>query len=203
MSDDWGDEFKNFWLKRFREWTPAHLVFAVCLSGFLSLLVGSATDMHAILMVLLVPCTFGLVASVMTLAPGKCPQKDPGLAAPSALREVDLARVHGDPNGNVETLYVTCTGTGAEARLDSWTLESPAGTPIDLSGATVNYDLLTKTVQIDDLPVDLVNGDSFLIQGAVGFEPHDVDGLLFRRTIGERQVHRSQADRADFDSGLS
>ena len=69
--------------------------------------------------------------ALLTLA-GKCPQKDPGFSAPSALRWVDLALVHGDPNGNVETLYVTGAGTRGYARLDSWTLDVATKLPLHL-----------------------------------------------------------------------
>jgi hypothetical protein len=40
--------------------------------------------------------------------------------------------VHGDPNGNVETLYVTGAGTRGYARLDSWTLDVATKLPLHL-----------------------------------------------------------------------
>ena len=60
-----------------------------------------------------------------------------------------------------------------------WLLESPVGVPVDLSGATLNFMLLNKTLTISDLPDDFDNGVGFKLEAAVGNEPHDVDGELF------------------------
>jgi hypothetical protein len=58
-----------------------------------------------------------------------------------------------------------------------WALESPVGTPVDLSGATFDYDLLTKTLSVG-LDVDLVTGDDFRF-GPSGTPAVDVDGEDF------------------------
>lgn len=73
-----------------------------------------------------------LIPLALLALAGKCPPQDPVLAAPSQLREVDLALVHGDPNGNVETLYLTGAGTGGWTRLDSWTLDIVTKLPVHL-----------------------------------------------------------------------
>ena len=67
---------------------------------------------------------------------------------------------------------------------NSWEVEAPTGGGVlDLSGSTVTFDLATKRLRIDDLPVDNANGTSFTLRGAVGNEPHDVDGQLFTQSF--------------------
>ncbi len=63
-----------------------------------------------------------------------------------------------------------------------WNLEIPTGTPVDLSTATVDFDLATKTLTIT-LPDDYLNGTTFTFGAASGSEPHDVDGDLFTDSI--------------------
>jgi hypothetical protein len=59
-----------------------------------------------------------------------------------------------------------------------WSLESPAGTPVDLSNATFTYDLAAKELLIE-LDVDLASGASFAFAPAAGNAPWDVDGEDF------------------------
>jgi hypothetical protein len=75
--------------------------------------------------------------------------------------------------------YVSATTTQAldpdSALLPaSWSL-SIAGTPVDLAQQGISYDLLAKTLRID-LAFDLVNGQSFTLQGVAA---RDVDGEIF------------------------
>lgn len=81
--------------------------------------------------------------------------------------------------------YVQATTTQAfdpDSALDPalWSLDV-AGNPVDLTLQTLSYDLLAKTVTID-LSFDLVNGDSFTLQGLGVL---DVDGDTFN--LGQTQ----------------
>lgn len=69
MSEEQWDRFRDYWVREFRDWTPAHMVFAVCLSVAASFVLGWAVGMHFLVVTLLALFTFGLTASAMVLAP--------------------------------------------------------------------------------------------------------------------------------------
>lgn len=62
-----------------------------------------------------------------------------------------------------------------------WLLEIPDGVAYDLSSATFDYDLDSKTLTVT-LADDYPNGTSFEFGGLAGNEPHDVDGEPFVAT---------------------
>ena len=101
------------------------------------------------------------------------------ITQPSPVLNAFAGNVTGVTVANAGGDFVLATTTQAfdpDSALDPalWSLDV-AGTPVDLTLQTLSYDLLAKTVRID-LAFDLVNGDSFTLQGLGVL---DVDGDTF------------------------
>jgi hypothetical protein len=101
------------------------------------------------------------------------------IAQPSPVANAFAAPAQAVSVENAGGDFVTATTTQAldpdSALLPaSWSL-SVAGSPVDLTQQAISYDLLAKTLRID-LAFDLVNGQSFTLQGVAA---RDVDGQVF------------------------
>jgi hypothetical protein len=90
-----------------------------------------------------------------------------------------VANVGGD---SVSIEFVQALDPDTAGLPASWVLESPTGTPIDLSTATFDHDFLGKALTITLNDVELQTGDSFTF-GVSGAAPLDVDGEVFAGSL--------------------
>lgn len=93
----------------------------------------------------------------------------------------ELSTTSGAANDTVTAVFDQAIDPDEATDSSYWMLEIPDGTPYDLSTATFDYDLETKTLVIT-LADDYANGTSFEFGALSGSEPHDVDGDTFVST---------------------
>lgn len=79
----------------------------------------------------------------------------------------------------VSLLFTQALDPDTAEEFARWDVQSPTGSSLDLSDATLSYDLLTKSLVIE-LGEDVLTGDSFQVGPAAGPDvPVDVDGESF------------------------
>ncbi|MCC6408043.1 MAG: hypothetical protein IT453_12850 [Planctomycetes bacterium] len=93
----------------------------------------------------------------------------------------ELSTTSGAANDTVTAVFDQAIDPDEATDSAYWMLEVPDGTPYDLTTATFDYDLDTKTLVIT-LADDYANGTSFEFGALSGSEPHDVDGDTFVST---------------------
>lgn len=93
----------------------------------------------------------------------------------------ELRSVENSNNDLVVALFDQAIDPADAVDATKWSLDV-AGNPVDLSGASFDYDLLSKSLSIS-LGADFANGTAFDLGPAVGNEPLDVDGDAFVSTF--------------------
>jgi hypothetical protein len=95
-----------------------------------------------------------------------------------------LAAVENQGGDTLSLLFTQALDPDTAEEFARWDVQSPAGSSLDLSAATLTYDLLEKTLVIE-LGEDVLTGDTFQVGPSAGPDvPVDVDGQAFASVFG-------------------
>jgi len=93
----------------------------------------------------------------------------------------ELRSVSNSANDLVIALFDQAIDPADATDATKWSLDVD-GNPVDLSGATFDYDMLAKSLSVN-LGLDFPNGSAFDLGPAIGNQPLDIDGDLFVSTF--------------------
>jgi hypothetical protein len=112
-----------------------------------------------------------------------------GSTVANAVESIEATTVANAGGDTLEVVFAQAFETASAEDFVHWTLESPAGTILDLSGATFDYDWTTRTLALA-IEQDLRNGDTFTLtsSGVLEIDGESTAGLSAGGTVAGETI---------------